>query len=72
MLEEPEARLTGAAKDHTKHMRDRRDLSDCVAISTRKRKQKKKSKEEEEKEDCKKEDLEIKDGEKKDEKKEAG
>jgi hypothetical protein len=43
VLEEPEARLTDAAKDDTKHMRDRRrDMSDCAATNNRKKKQKKK------------------------------
>ena len=45
VLDEPEARITDAAKDDTKHIWDRRrDLSDCAATNNRKKKQKKKRK----------------------------
>ena len=43
VLDEPEARITDAAKDDTEHSWDRRrDLSDCAATNNRKKKQKKK------------------------------
>ena len=45
VLDEPEARITDAAKDDTEHSWDRRrDLSDCAATNNRKKKQKKKRK----------------------------
>ena len=45
VLEEPEARLTDAAEDDTKHMKDRRrDFPDFAATNNRKKKLKKKRK----------------------------